>query len=98
MREKTAVFVQTRVYHAPRSPLPLTLPNGFVLNLRAASEGPIGGGRSRNDAMSKNVHVAAALALALTVLFTATAIADDWTAVKLRGSVLGLFDGEWVKL
>lgn len=29
---------------------------------------------------------------------TVPSFADDWTAVKLRGVVVGLFDGEWVKL
>ncbi|HEV7278534.1 MAG TPA: FecR family protein [Devosiaceae bacterium] len=40
----------------------------------------------------------AALAFAFAALFSSTALADDWTAVKLRGVVVGLFDGEWVKL
>lgn len=48
--------------------------------------------------MSKYSHTGAALAFAFTALFTTTALADDWTAIKLRGVVLGLFDGEWVKL
>lgn len=48
--------------------------------------------------MFKPVHIGAALALIFTVLFASTALADDWTAVKLRGVVVGLFDGEWVKL
>lgn len=47
--------------------------------------------------MFKPVQIGLALALTFA-LFTSTALADDWTAVKLRGVVVGLFDGEWVKL
>lgn len=39
--------------------------------------------------------VIAAIILALT---TSVALADDWVAVRLRGVVLELVDGEWVKL
>ena len=48
--------------------------------------------------MFKLGNVGAALAFATVLLISSTALADDWTAVKLRGVVVGLFDGEWVKL
>ena len=48
--------------------------------------------------MFKYPRRGAILAIAFAALFSSTAIADDWTAVKLRGVVVGLFDGEWVKL
>lgn len=40
----------------------------------------------------------AALAFTTIFLFAPPVLADDWTAVKLRGVVMGLFDGEWVRL
>lgn len=48
--------------------------------------------------MFRHSRSSAALAFAFAALFSSTALADDWTAVKLRGIVVGLFDGEWVKL
>lgn len=48
--------------------------------------------------MFKHPRRGAILAIAFAALFSSTALADDWTAVKLRGVVVGLFDGEWVKL
>ena len=42
--------------------------------------------------------VRAALAAAAVVLSSAAAFADDWVAVRLRGAVLQLVDGEWQKL
>ena len=41
--------------------------------------------------------IAPAITLALA-LVAAPAFADDWTAVKLRGVVLHLVEGEWVKM
>jgi hypothetical protein len=48
--------------------------------------------------MLKVGSAGAAVAFLALFLTSTTALADDWTAVKLRGLVLGLFDGEWVKL
>jgi hypothetical protein len=45
---------------------------------------------------SSSMRVAALVAV-LSILPTA-ALADDWVAVKLRGTVLQLVDGEWIKL
>ncbi|HEV7278369.1 MAG TPA: FecR domain-containing protein [Devosiaceae bacterium] len=43
------------------------------------------------------IRIALLSAVALAALNT-TSFADDWTAVKLRGVVLGLSEGQWVKL
>lgn len=40
----------------------------------------------------------ATLALMILALGSATAVADDWVAVRLRGAVLQLVDGQWAKL
>jgi len=40
----------------------------------------------------------AALAVVIVGISGAAALADDWVAVRLRGTVLQLVDGDWVKL
>lgn len=40
----------------------------------------------------------AILGLVLAVMVPAAALADDWVAVKLRGQVLQLVDGQWAEL
>ena len=42
--------------------------------------------------------LAALLAIAIVTTCSAAAFADEWVAVRLRGSVLQLVDGDWVKL
>ncbi len=54
-----------------------------------------GGGGSPHIPMK--VMLTAVLAAFLTCA-TSAAIADDWVAVKLRGGVLQLVDGEWARL
>lgn len=39
-----------------------------------------------------------ALAIAAVALSSVVALADDWVAIRLRGAVLQLVDGEWHKL
>jgi hypothetical protein len=48
--------------------------------------------------MTKFRSASASVAFAIAVVLAPPVFADDWTAVKLRGIVLGLYDGEWVKL
>lgn len=48
--------------------------------------------------MPKFASAGAVLLVAILMMLPTTVFADEWTAVKLRGSVFGLFDGEWVKL
>jgi hypothetical protein len=42
--------------------------------------------------------LAAALAAAILAVTAASAFADEWVAVRLRGNVMQLIDGEWQKL
>lgn len=50
------------------------------------------------DTMRQSVRaIVAAFAVIICALST-SAMADDWVATKLRGTVLQLVDGEWVKL
>lgn len=48
--------------------------------------------------MRQFTRAAAAAFAVIICTFSATALADDWVATKLRGSVLQLIDGDWVKL
>lgn len=48
--------------------------------------------------MTSSRSTCAGLAFATAILFSPSALADDWTAVKLRGVVLEQVDGDWVKL